>query len=34
MTTYNKKFYKIDDIDVNLRPTSKFQNEKKEEITY
>ncbi|KAM3138756.1 hypothetical protein pb186bvf_009135 [Paramecium bursaria] len=34
MTQYNKKFYKVEGIDVQLRPTSSFLNEKGESITY
>lgn len=34
MTTYNKKFYKVEAIDGNLRPASSFTNEKGETMTF
>lgn len=34
MTQYNRKFYKIDGVDVNKRPTDTFTNEKGETMSY
>lgn len=34
MTTYNKKFYKVEGVDINMRPASSFTNEKGETMTY
>ena len=34
MTTYNKKFYKVEAVDVNLSPGSTFTNEKGETISF
>ncbi|CAK87143.1 unnamed protein product (macronuclear) [Paramecium tetraurelia] len=34
MTTYNKKFYKVEAVDVNLKPASTFTNEKGETISF
>ena len=35
MTCYNKKMYKIDDIDINMKVEDKFKMEKTgEEISY
>lgn len=34
MTQYNKKFYKVEAVDVNMRPSNTFTNEKGESITF
>ena len=34
MTTYNKKFYKIDRVNIDINSRSTFQNAKGESITF
>jgi len=34
MTSYNKKFYRVEGVDVNMKPSNTFTNEKGETLTY